>query len=120
MTYADLQSEVWRAMPPLRKRIAGREVVDDFVTLAVQNWSGEYLEACADNRQRNVYAAALLGQLKRGHQAVSGAEPTEYGFLWVFLLQAVAAAVIEWLIKWWLDRRANRVLLAGWQQEMTA
>jgi hypothetical protein len=119
MTLADLKERAWESLPPLRKRIVGRETVDDFVTLAVENWEGEYLAACCDNQQRQVYAGALLGHLKRCHQATSEHEPREYGFLWAFLLQAVASAVIQYLVTWWLERRANRVLMAAWQVELT-
>jgi hypothetical protein len=119
MTLADLQEQCWAALPPIRKRLAGRQAVDDIVTLAVENWAGEYLNACQDNDQRGVYVTALLGQVKRGHQVLSGKEPQEYGFIWMILLQAVAVAAIEWLVKWWLDRRANRVLMTVWQHELT-
>lgn len=120
MTLADLRENVWSALPPIRRRLVGRETVDDFVTLAVQNWEGDYLIACGDIEQRRIYARTMLGHLKRLHQAASPYEPIEYGFLWAFLLQAVAAAAIQWLVTWWLDRSANRVLLAGWQQELTS
>lgn len=119
MTLADLQEQCWASLPPLRKRIVGRDTVNDFVTLAVENWEGEYLNACQDNQQRGVYVSSLLGHMKRLHQAASPYEAQEYGFIWMFLLQAVAVAVIEYLVKWWLERRANRVLLEGWKAEMT-
>jgi hypothetical protein len=35
------------------------------------------------------------------------------------VLQAVASAVVQLIIKWWLDRRSNRVLMAVWKQELT-
>lgn len=119
MTLPDLQEQCWASLPPLRKRIVGRETVNDFVTLAIENWEGEYLNACHDNQQRGVYVHALMGHMKRLHQASSKYEAQEYGFLWMFLLQAVAFSVIEYLVKWWLDRRANRVLLAAWKAELT-
>lgn len=119
MTLDDLKDRVWSAMPPIRKRLVGRRVVDDFTQLAVENWAGDYLAACSGNHQRQVYAAALLGQLKRAHQPVSGTEPQEYGFIWVLLLQSIASAIIQWLIRWWLDRRANRALMVVWQHELT-
>ena len=78
MTFADLQAECWDALPPIRKRLVGRETVNDFVTLAVENWAGEYLAACQDNEQRQVYVHALLNHLKRGHQLATGREPAEY------------------------------------------
>ena len=119
MTFADLQAECWAALPPLRKRIAGRDTVNAIVQIAVENWAGDYLNACQDNDQRQVYVHALLGHVKRCHQVESGKEPAEYGFLWAILLQAVAVAVIQWLVKWWLDRRANRALMTVWQHELT-
>lgn len=120
MTLNDLRTEAWKALPPIRKRLVGRTTVDDLVTIAVHNWEGEYLAACVDNTQRRVYSAALLQAVKRAHQPVSGHDPQEYGFIWMFLLSAIASAVIEWLVKWWLDRRANRDLMAQWKREMAA
>jgi len=118
MTLADLQEQCWHALPTVRKRIVGRQTVNDLVVLAVENWEGEYLNACRDNRQRGVYTASLLGHMKRLHQASSPYESQEYGFLWAVLLQALAAAVIQYLVNWWLERRANRVLLSAWQAEV--
>lgn len=119
MTLDELREQCWQALPPVRKRVVGREIVNDLVTLSVENWQSEYLNACHTNHEMGVYAAALRGNVKRGHQVTSGLEPQEYGFLWALLLQAVATAVIQWLIKWWLERSSNRVLMAGWQQELT-
>jgi len=31
----------------------------------------------------------------------------------------VASAIVQLIIKWWLDRRSNRVLMAVWKQELT-
>lgn len=119
MTFAELRDNVWASLPPIRKRIVGRETVDDFTTLAVQNWEGEYLNACQDNQQRSVYVSSLLGHMKRLHQAASPYEAQEYGFIWAFILQAIAVSVVQYLVKWWLERNVNRVLLAGWKQELT-
>jgi len=120
MTLADLQEQCWATLPPLRKRIVGRAAVNDFVVLAVENWEGQYLNACVDNAQRDVYAGVIAGHIKRVHQAASRHEPQEYGFLWTFLLQAIAVSVIQYMIKWWLESRVNRVLLSAWQSEMRA
>lgn len=120
MTLDDLRDEVWQSMPPVRKRLVGRETVNELVTIAVYNWEGDYLAACADNAQRQVYVSALLQAVKRAHQPVSGYETQEYGFIWMFLLSAVASAVIQYLVKWWLDRNLNRECMAQWKREMAA
>jgi hypothetical protein len=119
MTLADLQAQCWAALPPIRKRLVGRDTVNDLVQLAVANWSGDYLAACQDNQQRDVYVHALLTHVKREHQAMSGQEPREYGFIWAFLLQAVAVAAVQWLVKWWLERLSHRALLTVMQHELT-
>jgi hypothetical protein len=119
MNLTDLQSQCWAALPPLRKRLVGRDVVNDLVQLSVANWSGDYLAACRDNQQRDVYVQALLTQVKREHQAVSGHDANEYGFIWAFLLQAVAVAVVQWLVTWWLERLSHRALLTVMQHELT-
>lgn len=118
MTYADLEAQAWAALPPIRKRLAGRGAVNDLLRVAVRNWSGEYLATCRDDRHRQQYARDLLGRVQQGYASASGIAPGEYGFVWVFILQAVASALIQWLVAWWLERHANRVLIEGWQQEM--
>lgn len=120
MNLEQLRDIAWASLPPVRKRLVGRATVNDLVTCAIHNWEGEYLAACADNEQRQVYARGLLQAVKRAHQPVSGYDAQEYGFIWTFLLQAVAAALIQWLVEWWLDNRANRVLMEGWKREMAA
>lgn len=119
MTLAELQDLCWQELPPIRKRLVGRQNVNDFVQLAVENWAGEYLAACQDDMQRDIYVHALLQNVKRGHQVMSGKEHHEYGFIWMFLLQAVASAVIQWLVQWWLERNANRAFLVIMQHELT-
>ena len=47
----------------------------------------------------------------------SGYGEREYGMIWTLLLSAVASAVIQVVLKWWLERRSNRVMLMIWQQE---
>jgi len=119
MTLADLQAQCWADLPPIRKRLVGRDTVNDLLQLAVANWSGDYLAACQDNQQRDVYVHALLTQVKREHQAAGDKDPGEYGFIWVLLLQAVAVAVVQWLVAWWLERLSHRALLTVMQYELT-
>jgi hypothetical protein len=37
----------------------------------------------------------------------------------MFLLQAVAVAVVQWLVTWWLERLSHRALLTVMQHELT-
>lgn len=116
MTIDDLVTECWADLPPIRKRLAGRDAVRRVVVDAIQEWSADYLAACQDNDQRNVYAADLTKRLERRYTGQQ-----EYGFaIMTIVLVAVISAVVQWLVKWWLDRNFNRELMAQWQREMAA
>lgn len=118
MTLNELKAAAWYALPPIRKRVAGRAVVSDLVAVCVMHWEPEYLAACQDNDQRRVYERALLEAVRRAYQPISGHEPQEYGFIWIFLLSAVASALIQWLVKRWLDNHFNREQMAKWKREL--
>lgn len=118
MTYAELESAAWNDAPPIRKRMAGRETFNELLAVAVRNWSPQSVAACADDRLRHQYARELLDQVRAGHQQMTGQSQQEYGFIWVFLLCAIASAVIQWLIKRWLDNHFSESDLQAWQQEM--
>lgn len=116
MTIDDLVAECWANLPPIRKRLAGRDAVRRIVVDAVQDWSSEYLMACQDNAQRDVYVADLTKRLERRYMGQQ-----EYGFvLMTILLTALISAVVQWLVKWWLDNHFNRELMQGWQRGMAA
>ena len=118
MTLSDLQEHVWRHMP-MRKHMVGRKAMDDLTTLIVENWQGEYMGEAADDAERAVVAKAIADAVKRSHQWQSGKDANEYGFFWTLILQAVVSAAIQLILKWWLERRTNRLLMTCWQYELT-
>ena len=118
MTLDEIHEYVWSRLP-MRKYMAGREAVRDLVTLAVENWEGEYLGHATSEEGREVVAMSIAARVKRAHQVMSDKEPQEYGMLWTLLLGALVNAVVQILVRWWLERQSHRVLMAGWQQEMT-
>lgn len=118
MKLSGLQEHVWRRMP-LRKHLVGRQTVDDITALIVENWQGEYMGEAADDAERAVVAKAIADAVKRGHQWQSGKDANEYGFFWTLILQAVVSAAIQLILKWWLERRTNRLLMTCWQHELT-
>lgn len=116
MTPADLKEHVWRKLGP-RRWLVGREQIDVLTQLTVENWQCEFIQVAQDDLERKVVCDATLADVKRMYQAVGGYGEREYGMIWMFLLSAVASAVIQVVLKWWLERRANRVMLMIWQQE---
>lgn len=117
MTLEGLQEHVWRRLG-LRKHLVGRSEVNLLTRLSVENWQSEYYTAAASDSERQVVASGTLLAVKRMHQAVGGYGEREYGMIWALLLSAVASAVIQALLKWWLERRANRAMLLVIQQEL--
>jgi hypothetical protein len=95
----------------MRKHLVPRERIDELVDQAIRNWPSEVLTQCRDDDDFAEVMQANVGSLRRRIRA------NDYGFLWTILLSALASAVIELLLKWWLERRANRVLLLVWRQE---
>ena len=116
MTPADLKEHVWRRLGP-RKWLVGREQVDLLTQLTIENWQSEYFQAANGDQELAAVAEGTLVAVKRMHQAVGGYGEREYGMIWAFLLSAVASAVIQAVLKWWLERRSNRVSMLVWQQE---
>jgi hypothetical protein len=116
MMLADLQQRVWRRLG-LRKHFVGRDEVDLLVRLTVENWQSDYYSAAHSDAELQVVTQGTLVAVKRMHQAVGGYGDRDYGMIWTLLLSAVANAIIQIVLKWWLERRSHRVLLLVWQQE---
>jgi hypothetical protein len=116
MSLADLQQRVWRRLG-LRKHLVGRDEVDLLVRLTVENWQSDYYNAAYSESERQIVAEGTLSAVKRMHQVVGGYGDRDYGMIWTLVLSAVASAVIQIVLRWWLERRANRVMLLVWQQE---
>ncbi len=118
MTLEELQTWVWRELP-LRKRIAGRKVVDDLVQLTIETWPAELMNHAADDEQREIVAMEVERSVRRLHQACTTIDATTYGVLWTFVLQALVSLVVRLILEWWLERRSNRALMIVWKSELT-
>jgi len=110
VTHSEMRDYVYARLP-LRKRLVPRERIDELVDQAIANWPSEVLGQCRGDDDYAEVVQANVGSLRRRIRA------NEYGFLWTILLSALASAVIELILKWWLERRANRVLMLVWRQE---
>jgi hypothetical protein len=112
----DLKAHVWKRLG-VRKFLVGRQQVDLLTQLTVESWGSEFYNAADSDLERQVVSNGTLASVKRLHQAVGGYGDREYGMIWAFLLSAVASAIIQVILKWWLEKRAHRVMLLVWQQE---
>jgi hypothetical protein len=119
VTFDRLDDYVWRRLGP-RRVLAGRKTVRDLVQLAIENWPAEMLNHCREDNERQVVVAEVVRSMKRLHMATAPDDNKTMGILWLFLLQAVASAVVQLVLKWWLESASNRVFLVAWRKDLTA
>jgi len=116
MTPSDFKAHVWKRLGP-RKWLAGRSQVDLLTQLAIENWQTDLYEAADSDLERAIVAQQTVATVKRLHQAVGGYSEREYGMIWIILLSGLLSALVQIMLKWWLEKRSHRVLLLVWQQE---
>lgn len=108
----DLVSYVWDQMGP-RKHVAGRQRIAELVTMSVISWPAEVLGECRDQADMQIVAEATSSNLRRR------VRERQYGMFWTLLLVSLASAVVQALLKWWLESRTNRVMMLVMRQEAT-
>lgn len=110
MTQDDLVTYVWDRLGP-RKHVAGRERVAELVGMSVISWPAEVLGECRDDADLQIVADATSSSLRRR------VRERQYGMFWTLLLVSLASAVVQALLKWWLESRTNRVTMLVMRQE---
>ena len=115
-TREELNAYVWRRLG-VRRIIAGRNTVNELIEAAIANWDHECLSSAKDSKEREIVANGIVLAMKRTHQML-GESGEEYGFVWIILLQALASAVVQILIKWWMESASNKVLLVAMKREL--
>lgn len=116
MTAADLKDHVWRRLGP-RKWLVGREQVELLTQLTIESWPHQFMSACRTDNDLRIVCKAVAADVKRLHQAIGSHEPQQYGMLWALLLSSIVGAIVQAILKWWLERRSHRTLMLIWQQE---
>lgn len=110
MTQDRLVDYVWSQLGP-RKYLAGRERVAELVEMSVSSWPAEVLGECRTDEELTTVVDASTNSLRR---RIRG---REYGSILTLLLISLASAVVQVLVKWWLESRVNRVMMLVMRQE---
>ncbi len=111
----DLCDYVQRQLP-LRAKLLGKQRLDAVTMSAIRHWPAEQLLAgCSSEDGGEAVgrtAIAVFGECR-------SADPKRYGSVVLsMLLMWLASAVVQMLLKWWLERSSNRVKMTAWQQEL--
>jgi hypothetical protein len=118
MTFRRLSDDCWRELPAFRKHLYGRAAVNRILADAVLEFDPTVAAGAG-------YAETLLGAVKRRNTVKAcrrcrGQCDDRDGFaVLTFVLATVAATVISWLIKRWLDNRFPQSDLQALKQELS-
>jgi hypothetical protein len=102
--------------------MVGKEAVYDAVSVAVQEWPSQRLEAFSRNAEGESSAeesAALKdleGDIKRQMDLVYG--DRKFGAVWIIALQLILPIVIRFIYDWWRKRKENKDRLLAWQSKL--
>jgi hypothetical protein len=112
--YQEFESFVWRKLP-MRKFMFGQERVRDCLAVLVQEWpDDEFALAEAGVAPEALVIKDLMNSAKRHLHLAYGEK--EFGFIWTIILQALLYEMIVLLIKWWREKKSNRLSLLKWQR----
>lgn len=116
MKFDDFFEACWKDLPPIRRGIAGRIATRRLFLDAVLEFDMEKATACKTADDYQNYEAELLGKIKKRAYG-SGM----YGFAIAgFILMAIASAIVQWIVLWWLNHITDRTSFAALQQEMAS
>jgi hypothetical protein len=113
-----LKEYVWKRVG-VRRLLVGRKRIDELTEAAIANWDSQAIENVSSDRELDIVCEGMVIGVKRTHQMLGDHDFEEYGFLWAILLQALASAVVQILVRWWLESRANRAFLETARREVT-
>jgi len=111
----DLSEMAFQSLP-LRLRIVGRARVRDIVDTTIYEWPITPLAASPDLAHAEDVFATLEEQVKSSYTDRHGQK--EYGFAVLsIILVAAISAIVQVLIKWWLEKKLNKELMESWHHE---
>lgn len=119
MTKDDLIQWVWHELP-MRKVMVGKRRVRALTDLAIENWDGDKFAAARGRpAEEELVVKSVVNSIRRMDEVMSDEDSKQYGFIWLLLLSGLVSLIVQLLVKWWSEEEKNRILMAGWQREMT-
>ena len=108
------QEYVWESLP-VRKEVAGKEIVDDLVLVLVQLWPDTYLEACDRGSSGDtVCMESLAADSERLMTVLYGDD--RYRVMWMLAMNLITHKTINLMNDWWRRKKANRAKLEEWRK----
>lgn len=99
MTFDEFFEDCWKDLPPIRRGLAGRLSTKRIMLTAMLEWDEKALLECKTAADYQRYEEMILDRVKK----------QQYGFaIAIFVLMAIASAVIQWITLWWLNHISER------------
>ena len=109
MTFAENTTEdVWQSLGPA-KYLLGRERVKALTEACVRSWPHELMSQTLPGRHQQLLAETYADQI--------AAE--QYGSLLAMFFVGLVSAVVQVLLRWWIDRNW-RMKFAAWTLQLRA
>lgn len=108
-----------RARLPVRSRLVGEERLRDLVLLTVAAWPIDALlagDSWRDDRKKAILEDTQA-EVSRMYAALHG-ESRSGSVILAIVLPALMSAVIQVILKWWLEKRNRRTKMAVWQHTL--
>lgn len=94
--------DVWQSLGAVRL-IFGRQRIKTLTEACVRSWPHELFARCGTQDELDLVASEYAEQIAE----------QQYGSLLSMLFVGVVSAVVQVLLKWWIDRKF-RMLFAAW------
>lgn len=107
-----------RGRLPVRARLVGEERLRDMVLLTVAAWPIDALLAAGSGSAEEAASLeATREEVSRMFAALHG-ERRSGSILLAIILPALLSAVIQAVLKWWLEKRGRRTKMVLWQRAL--
>lgn len=118
-TLPQFQDYIWSQLPERQRERAGREVVNDLVAAAVQEWPDDQLSQSTSGDELEIATLTELRKTVTRHMQLMYGEKAsgEYGMIWLIVLQIVLPIVIDKILEWWRKRKENRGRIRIWRRK---
>lgn len=117
-TLGQFQQFVWDRLPP-RREVAGREMVNDLVALAIQEWPVDLLSQSDPNSAAELAALRqVIISMKRQAEFIYGQK--RFAGVWFVALQILIPVIVQVILDWWKKRKVNRSRLTLWRRKWRA
>lgn len=107
----EIRDSIWNSLPPVRRKVVGRERVDDLITMAVENCP---LELCG-LKEQEVVLAVWSQSVKRGYCLIYGDDKTFEPLFWI-LIGPIVQIILKKILEYWFS---DEGLISEWKRDLT-